>query len=66
MNENNWRIVHAFERGIDDGFFHGTQNPPLGQSDEERVAYKRGYDHGVWLYCESLEKGHLMNDQQIA
>jgi hypothetical protein len=57
MNENNWRMVNAFERGIDDGFFQGTQNPPLGRSDDERLAYKRGYDHGLWLYCETLENG---------
>ena len=61
MTENNGRIVNAFERGIDDGFFQGTQNPPVDRSDDERVAYKRGYDHGVWLYCETMEKG-VYND----
>lgn len=49
-------MVNAFERGIDDGFFQGIQNPLFDRSDDERVAYKRGYDHGVWLYCETLEE----------
>ena len=56
MNENIWRMVNAFERGLDDGFFQGIQNPPLNRPDDEQGAYKRGYDHGVWLYCETLEK----------
>jgi|GEM_PF-4370118 len=52
-NWNNWRMLHAFQRGVDDGFLYGTQNPPLEKSDDERVAYQRGYDHGVWMYCET-------------
>ena len=55
MNDNNWRMVNAFERGINDGFFQGTQNPPLDRSDDEQAAYKRGYDRGLWLYCETLD-----------
>jgi hypothetical protein len=55
MTENNGRIVNAFERGIDDGFFQGTQSPLFDRSDDEQAAYKRGYDHGVWLYCETME-----------
>ena len=56
MTEVNWQMIHAFERGVDDGFFRGEQaHPPLGSSDEERSAYRRGYDHGVWMYCETLE-----------
>ena len=53
--DNNWRMVNAFERGINDGFFQGTQNPPLDRSDDEQAAYKRGYDRGLWLYCETLD-----------
>ena len=50
-------IIHAYERGVDDGFFLGHQeNWPLGPSDEERDSYQRGYDHGVWMYAETLEK----------
>lgn len=50
----NWKIIHAYESGLDDGFFKGErENWPLGGSDEERIAYERGYDHGVWLYCET-------------
>jgi hypothetical protein len=46
-------VIHAFERGLDDGFFQGESNDTyLGPRDELRVAYKRGYDYGVWMYCE--------------
>lgn len=51
MNE----IILAYERGVDDGFFRGTENDPY-VGDELRAAYKRGYDHGVWMYCETLER----------
>jgi hypothetical protein len=55
MSDAGWRMIHAFERGVDDGFFSKPQESPLGVSDEERSAYQRGYDHGVWMYCETLE-----------
>ena len=48
------KLLHAFERGVDDGFFRGdTENRYLDSSDELRDAYQRGYDHGVWMYCEA-------------
>ena len=51
-----WNIVHAFERGVDDGFFKGVRDDTyLGPNDELREAYDRGYDHGVWMYCETIE-----------
>lgn len=53
MDTIDWKLIHAFERGLDDGFFRGESNPPLGRSDEERAAYHRGYDHGVWMFCET-------------
>ena len=48
-----WTIIHAYERGVDDGFFSGNSNDTYtGPRDELRAAYQRGYDHGVWMYCE--------------
>ena len=48
------KLLQAFERGIDDGFFRGdTENRYLDSSDDLRDAYQRGYDHGVWMYCEA-------------
>jgi hypothetical protein len=56
MKAEDWTMLHAYERGLDDGLLRGErENMPLGKSDEERAAYQRGYDHGVWLYCETLE-----------
>ena len=49
-----WKMLDAFERGVDDGFFQGNYNDPY-VGDEMRAAYKRGYDHGVWMYCETVE-----------
>ena len=49
-------ILNAYERGLDDGFFRGERgSESLDKSDDERVAYERGYDHGVWMYTETLE-----------
>jgi hypothetical protein len=36
--------------------FRVNVNTYLGPRDELRVAYKRGYDHGVWMHCETLEE----------
>jgi hypothetical protein len=48
--------LSAYERGVDDGFFRGTESDyPEGLPDDERAAYKRGYDHGVWMHCEMFE-----------
>lgn len=48
------KLLHAFERGIDDGFFRGdSENRYLGKSDELADAYQRGYDHGLWMYREA-------------
>lgn len=59
MNQENaidWTIIHAYERGVDDGFFSGNSNDTYdGPRDELRAAYKRGYEHGVWMYCEREE-----------
>jgi hypothetical protein len=52
----NIEILSAYERGVDDGFFRGERvNISLNKSDDERVAYKCGYDHGVWMHCEMFE-----------
>lgn len=57
LNMDTWDLLHAFERGVDDGFFRGdSENRYLGPSDEVRYAYQRGYDHGVWMYCEANHK----------
>ena len=54
------RCIAAFERGIDDGFFVGNEVLPDDQT--ESAFYRRGYDHGVWMYCETLEKTEKANE----
>jgi hypothetical protein len=44
--------LYAYERGVDDGFFGGNDNNTFS-TNEQRHAYKRGYDHGVWMYTEN-------------
>jgi hypothetical protein len=62
---NTWDLLHAFERGVDDGFFRGdSENRYLGPSDEVRYAYQRGYDHGVWMYCDG--PWHTAPHQRLA
>ena len=56
MNE----ILLAFERGIDDGFFRGDVTCETSDWSAEQVAaYNRGYDHGVWLYCENQKESYV-------
>jgi hypothetical protein len=56
MNE----ILLAFERGIDNGFFRGDVTCETSDwSAEQLVAYKRGYNHGVWLYCENQKESYV-------
>lgn len=52
MNEAE-RYVFAYEQGLDDGFFEGNATPP--EDPIERAFYKRGYEHGVWMFCEHQE-----------
>jgi hypothetical protein len=56
MNQDkkpDWKMLDAFQKGIDDGFFQGNHNDTIVWEREElRAAYDRGYDHGVWMYCE--------------
>lgn len=53
------KILFAYEQGIDDGFFIGSETRIIDDwSDEARAAYRRGYDHGVFLYTTTLEQEH--------
>lgn len=57
MTPDPYTVMHyvaAFEAGLDDGFFRGESNWP--DDDLERTFYIRGYDHGVWLYCTTIDK----------
>lgn len=53
---NDQKLLDAYEMGIDDGLLNGTQcaiaERRIPNTDALRAAYKRGYDHGVALYCE--------------
>ena len=44
--------LDAYARGVDYGALAGVAECPEDWSEELRAAYQRGYDHGVWLYCE--------------
>lgn len=49
--------LDAFELGVDHGALSGVDIVcPEDWSEEVCAAYKRGYDHGVWLYCELQER----------
>jgi len=49
------KYLEAYEKGLDDGFFRGEECWDRSTwGDRENVAYKRGYDHGVWMYCEAI------------
>jgi len=45
-------LLNVYERGVDDGFFDGN-NKNTFPTHEQRHAYRRGYDHGVWMYTET-------------
>ena len=48
-----WKMLDAFERGVDNGFFLGNYNDTIvWERPELRAAYDRGYEHGVWMYGE--------------
>jgi len=51
-------LLDAYEMGVDDGLLNGSECA-LAEGhvpDVMRAAYKRGYDHGVALYCEINHK----------
>ena len=49
-------LLDAFELGVATGVLSGVDACPEDWPEELRAAYKRGYDHGVWLYCELRER----------
>jgi len=50
-------LFTAYERGFDDGFNQGWESDAYDEgSDNERYAYRRGYDRGVALFCEGLDE----------
>jgi len=44
-------LLYAYEQGVDDGFFDGNEKNTFS-TNEQRHSYRRGYDHGVWMYAE--------------
>lgn len=53
-------LLDAYEMGVDDGLLNGSEcalaEGHVPDADELRAAYRRGYDHGVALYCEINHK----------
>lgn len=49
-------LLDAYGMGVDDGLLNGSEcaltEGHVPDTDELRAAYRRGYDHGVALYCE--------------
>ena len=51
-------VINTYELGLEDGLFGRTQERVMDEwTDNERFAYHRAYSHGVWLYCEIIERG---------
>lgn len=63
------KCAYAFERGVDDGLLRGVDNPE-DMSAMELMYYKRGYDHGVWLYGEHDNESQIklaaLRDEKVA
>jgi hypothetical protein len=45
-------ILAAHRRGIEDGFHRGNYHNPY-EGGQTYIAYKRGYDAGITMYCEA-------------
>ena len=53
-------LIDTYRAGVDDGFSTGIFVEPenledLEDGDALGQAYREGYDHGVRLYCETIE-----------
>lgn len=57
------KFLAAYEKGLDDGFFRGEECSDSSEwSDFESASYKRGYDHGIWMFCEMQEAEECPTD----
>ena len=47
----------AYANGALDGYNTGSENNPYDPAEkpDEFLAYKYGYDYGVFLYCQDME-----------
>jgi hypothetical protein len=55
MNRLELRIISdAYKAGVDDGFYSGDMREG-DDFDTSHPAYREGYDHGVRLYCETID-----------
>ena len=48
--------ARAYSQGVLDGYNEGIYNNPFDGKPQQHRAYRLGYDYGVTLYCEELEK----------
>lgn len=56
-------ILNAYERGVDDGFFHGSEAGNTSDwTDEMKDAYNQGYEHGVHMYAESIRSDACLSN----
>jgi hypothetical protein len=55
-------LLYAYEHGVDDGFFDGNEKNTFS-TNEQRHAYSRGYDHGVWMYTENTHPAEAKSNE---
>jgi hypothetical protein len=54
---NNYSQCRAFANGALDAYNTGTDSNPYDPETNptERQAYEKGYDYGIFLYCQDNE-----------
>jgi hypothetical protein len=54
MNNRDFDEMQAYARGAIDGYNEGTEDN-FYEAHNLRYAYAKGYEYGVFLYCEEIE-----------
>lgn len=50
-------LIAIYSIGVDDGFYFGTSAIDDYDDERQRDVYRRGYDHGVRLFCDTIDDG---------
>ena len=54
MNNRDFDELKAYAHGVLDGFNNGSEDNTYDLPNL-RYAYAKGYEYGVFLYCEEIE-----------
>ena len=72
-NETIYSVIHAYELGLADAYYSGTDVGHDLYPDHNtnmynaklKMAYDRGYQQGMYMYCKEIDRETIMEFKEI-